>query len=93
MRFLAFILGSEKGRAALSKLAKGSSASMSNISKADVLAFPVMAPAAAEQQRIVDCLTALDTLITSATQALETLKAHKKGLMQQLFPSAEAVEA
>ena len=93
MRFLAFILGSDKGRAALSKLAKGSSASMSNISKPDVLAFPLMAPPAAEQQRIADCLTSLDTFITAATQELETLKTHKKGLMQQLFPSAQVVEA
>ena len=47
----------------------------------------------AEQQRIADCLTSLDTLITTANQELETLKTHKKGLMQQLFPSVEAVEA
>lgn len=31
--------------------------------------------------------------ITAASQELEALKTHKKGLMQQLFPSAEAVEA
>lgn len=37
--------------------------------------------------------TALDTLITTAIQELETLKTRKKGLMQQLFPSAQAVEA
>jgi type I restriction enzyme S subunit len=42
-----------------------------------------------EQQRIADCLLNLDTLITVATQELEALRAHKKGLMQQLFPSAE----
>ena len=47
----------------------------------------------AEQQRIADCLTSLDDLITFQTQALEILKTHKKGLMQQLFPAAEAVEA
>ena len=41
----------------------------------------------------IPCLTSLDTLITTATQELETLKTHKKGLMQQLFPSAEAVQA
>jgi type I restriction enzyme S subunit len=41
-----------------------------------------------EQQRIADCLTSLDALITAAAQELETLKTHKKGLMQQLFPSA-----
>ena len=50
-------------------------------------------PSLDEQQRIADCLTPLDDLITTATQELETLKTHKKGLMQQLFPSAEAVEA
>ena len=43
-------------------------------------------PSLAEQHRIADHLRALDTLITAATQELETLKTHKKGLMQQLFP-------
>lgn len=55
--------------------------------------YLVSIPSLAEQQRIADCLTSLDTLITTATQELETLKTHKKGLMQQLFPSAEAVAA
>lgn len=93
MRFLACILGSDEGRASLLKLAKGSSASMSNITKPEVLAMFVAAPSPAEQQRIADCLSSLDTLITAATQTLDTLKTHKQGLMQQLFPSAEAVTA
>jgi len=46
-----------------------------------------------EQQRIASCLTSLDTLITAETQKLEALKTHKKGLMQQLFPSPEEVAA
>jgi type I restriction enzyme, S subunit len=46
-----------------------------------------------EQQRIADCLTSLDDLIAAQTQKLEALKTHKKGLMQQLFPSPEEVEA
>ena len=50
-------------------------------------------PTLSEQQSIASCLSGLDTLITTATQELDTLKTHKKGLMQQLFPSAEAVEA
>jgi len=41
----------------------------------------------AEQQRIASCLNSLDALITAETQKLEALKTHKKGLMQQLFPS------
>ena len=45
-------------------------------------------PPVAEQQKIAMCLSSLDALITAETQKLEALKAHKKGLMQQLFPSA-----
>jgi type I restriction enzyme S subunit len=40
---------------------------------------------------IASCLTSLDALITAETQKLEALKTHKKGLMQQLFPSPEEV--
>jgi type I restriction enzyme S subunit len=89
MQFLSLILGSDKGRAALSKLAKGSSASMSNITKPEVLAFSVIAPSAPEQKRIAECLSSLNTLITAEVQKFEALKTHKKGLMQQLFPSQE----
>jgi type I restriction enzyme, S subunit len=45
-----------------------------------------------EQQRIATCLSSLDALITAETQKHEALKTHKKGLMQQLFPSPEASE-
>jgi type I restriction enzyme, S subunit len=44
-----------------------------------------------EQQRIASCLSDLDALITAETQKLEALKTHKKGLMQQLFTSLEAI--
>lgn len=40
----------------------------------------------AEQQRIADCLSTLDTQITAEAQQLASLKTHKQGLMQQLFP-------
>jgi type I restriction enzyme S subunit len=50
-------------------------------------------PSVPEQQRIADCLTRLDDLIAAQTEKIEALKTHKKGLMQQLFPSTEVVEA
>ncbi len=50
------------------------------------LAWPPTLP---EQQRIASCLSSLDALITLESQKLEALKTHKKGLMQQLFPSPE----
>jgi type I restriction enzyme S subunit len=53
-------------------------------------AFP---PDDDEQRKVTACLSSLDTLITLETQKLEALKNHKKGLMQQLFPSPEAAEA
>lgn len=87
MRFVASILGSDKGRAALSKLAKGSSGSMKNITKPDVLAFLIEAPSPAEQQEIADCLSSVDELIAAQASKVDALKTHKKGLMQQLFPS------
>ena len=39
-----------------------------------------------EQKKIAECLMALDDIIVTETNKLEALKAHKKGLMQQLFP-------
>lgn len=46
-----------------------------------------------EQQRIASCLSSFDALITTETQELDTLKTHKKGLMQQLFPAADEMSA
>jgi type I restriction enzyme S subunit len=39
-----------------------------------------------EQQKIADCLSSLDELITAQAQKVEALKTHKKALMQRLFP-------
>jgi type I restriction enzyme, S subunit len=65
-----------------------------NLSQGLIRDLPFSYPEAmAEQQRIADCLASVDTLITAATQTLDTLKTHKQGLMQQLFPSAEALDA
>jgi type I restriction enzyme S subunit len=51
--------------------------------------YKALIPSPAEQQHIASCLTSLDALIAAETQKHEALKAHKKGLMQQLFPSPE----
>ena len=40
-----------------------------------------------EQQKIASCLSSIDNLIELRTSKIESLKEHKKGLMQQLFPS------
>lgn len=42
-----------------------------------------------EQKRIADGLSALDTRIRAQVTKLDTLRAHKQGLLQQLFPDLE----
>lgn len=63
-----------------------------SISTTAFMNLPIPIPSEIEQQRIADCLTSLDDLITAQTRKLEALKIHKKGLMQQLFPSPEEFE-
>lgn len=53
----------------------------------DFMNMPLSVPAIKEQQKIADSLSSLDELITAENRKLDTLKAHKNGLMQQLFPS------
>lgn len=57
-----------------------------NINNEILREVDVLIPSVAEQQRIADCLKSLDDLIAAETRKLDALKAHKKGLMQQLFP-------
>lgn len=45
-----------------------------------------------EQHKIADCLSEIDTIITEQSNKVEQLKAHKKGLMQGLFPSLEEAD-
>ena len=50
---------------------------------------PILLPSPREQQKIADCLSSLDEVIELQAKKLEALKAHKKGLMQRLFPQEE----
>ena len=56
-----------------------------------IRSFQIPVPSPEEQQKIANCLTSIDELITVQAQKLDTLKNHKKGLMQKLFPSPEGV--
>jgi len=71
----------------------GSGNLIPGISRPDILDLLVSFPEPPEQQRIADCLTFLDDLIAAETRKLDTLKTHKKGLMQQLFPQIGEADA
>jgi type I restriction enzyme S subunit len=57
------------------------------ITKESLSDFVVKLPKHPEQQKIADCLSSLDDLISAQTQKIDALKTHKKGLMQQLLPA------
>ena len=57
------------------------------ISRENLSKIEIPLPEIPEQQKIADCLSSLDELIAAQTQKLDTLKDHKKGLLQQLFPA------
>ena len=63
-----------------------------NITGADVGRFPIIYPTTQEQRRIVDCLSVTDAVISAQAARLHSLKSHKKGLMQQLFPVLDEVQ-
>ena len=64
-----------------------------NITNDDFMAMPVPILSPEEQQKIADCLSSIDELIELQEQKLAALKQHKKGLMQQLFPSHNDLQA
>jgi type I restriction enzyme S subunit len=58
-----------------------------NITAEDFFNLPVPFPSDSEQTQIATALCSLDSLIQACQEKLEQLKAHKKGLMQKLFPA------
>ena len=80
--YLYYILASNKN--ALADLGAGNT--FKELSGSALKNFKIKIPKHPEQQKIADCLSSIDALITAQTQKIAALKNHKKGLMQQLFP-------
>ena len=52
----------------------------------DIARVELALPSLPEQQKIAECLSSVDELMTAQARKVDALKTHKKGLMQQLFP-------
>ncbi len=72
-------------RAGIKKEAQGAKVYGISAKRISVVLVPIP-PTVAEQQKIADCLGSLDDLIAADGRKLESLRQHKQGLMQQLFP-------
>ena len=70
MRWLSYWLSSEATRSSLSKLATGTSGSMKNIGKDQLLSLPVPVPPKREQRRIAQILSTWDQAIFTTERLL-----------------------
>ncbi|WP_160808744.1 restriction endonuclease subunit S [Nitrosomonas sp. HPC101] len=84
--FLSYYLNNAKKKE-IARLAQG--ISVVHLYSSQLQRLNINVPGLPEQQKIADCLTSIDELVTAQTQKLDALKAHKKGLMQQLFPAMD----
>lgn len=63
-----------------------------HITKGAIESWESFFPGVAEQKKIADRLINLDSAIGAEARKLEFLTGHKKGLMQQLFPSIDDIK-
>ncbi|MEZ8735651.1 restriction endonuclease subunit S [Vibrio sp. 10N.239.312.D08] len=85
MKWLSYVLASEHSRYTLSNLATGTSGSMKNITKGELLGLKVSIPPIPEQRKIAKILSTWDKAITTTEKLIATSKQQKKALMQQLL--------
>ena len=88
--FFSYLLNSPL-RYSIAQLAQGDT--VAHLYPRQLSRVSITYPSPTEQQRIADCLGSLDGLIAAQGRKLDTLRQHKQGLMQQLFPSQEAIES
>lgn len=81
--FFALTISSGTSQKRLSKLAQGKS--VVHLHNEDLSGLQIKVPSFAEQQKIADFLSNVDSIITAETKILNSLQKKKKALMQKLF--------
>jgi type I restriction enzyme, S subunit len=90
-RFCEIYFKSDRMIAFYDNVAAGSLIEKRRVHFNDFLKFSVRFPLLPEQQKIADCLSCLNQLISAQCRKVNALKVHKKSLMQQLFPIMDEV--
>lgn len=85
MKWLSYVLASKHARYTLSNLATGTSGSMKNITKSELLTLKLLIPPAKEQNKIARILSTWDQSIEVTEKLLNNSQQQKKALMQQLL--------
>src|SRR5690606_3864800 len=71
-------------RTSIARVAQGNS--VVHLYPHQIEKLSISVPSGGEQRRVADCLFSIDSCIRAETRKLAALKAHRQGLMQQLFP-------
>ena len=85
MEWLSYVLASSHSRFVLSSLATGTSGSMKNITKGELLGLKILIPPYEEQRKIAQILSTWDKAITTTERLLTNRQQQKKALMQRLL--------
>ncbi len=85
MKWLSYVLASNHARYTLSNLATGTSGSMKNITKSELLTLKLLIPPAKEQKKIARILSTWDRAIEVTEKLLKNSQQQKIALMQQLL--------
>ena len=94
VHFIRYFFLSNKGKELLGIASPGGAGRNKTLGQKDFENLEFLLPSMVDEQKeIAKTLFALDAHISIQSQRLDSLKSHKKGLMQQLFPPVEAVEA
>lgn len=88
MKWLGYWFASSHTRYTLSSTATGTSGSMKNITKSDVLNIKIDIPSLPEQRKIAKILSTWDKAISTTERLIDNSKQQKKALMQQLLTGA-----
>lgn len=87
-KFASFVFQLFQTSAYQRQVAADLGATINSINSAQLLKYKFLVPNEAEQQKIADCLSSIDSLIEVQHDRTEALKVQKNGLMQRLFPSS-----
>ena len=91
-RWLGYIMASKYVRTELSRRATGTSGSMKNITKPDVLSIKIPCPPKIEQVSIARILTHWDLSIEEAEKLIEAKRRFKTSLMQNLLTGSKRLK-
>lgn len=81
-----YLVQTEMYKNSINLIKQGGNGALANLYGKDILELKFKFPTLAEQQKITDCLSTMDNLISAQSNKVDALKEKKKGMMQQMFP-------